>query len=824
MAKKNIEQAELKKESYNKLHYSKLRWKCPVDIFNFESTEELDSLEEIIGQDRAIEAIKLGARLKAKGYNIFVTGLSGTGRLSTVQKILDDIKPQPCEIYDYCYVNNFKNENEPTLIKLGKGQASHFAEQMRDLVAFFRRRIPKLFEEEAFQAGKRKIIEEYQENEKAIYSSFDEKVQQLGFIRAQFENEQGVAQMDIFPVVDSQPVHIDDLQTVIVQGKITAEKAEEFKKNYIKLRNELYELGRSSFKSMQEFRKALSNYDKEASHQEIFLPVDQIKKQYSSDNENIHKYLDNVQEFIINHINIFLDNQQQTDENMEIIDDSFRIFSVNIVLDNSNTQTSPVIIETTPSYSNLFGSIERVYDKKSGYWRTDFTKINAGALLKADQGFLIVNCEDLFTEPGAWTALKRVLLYDKLEIMNYDNYFQFSQATLKPEAINVNVKVVIIGGESIYQMLYHYEKGFKKIFKIHAQFAHDTLLNDEILMNYARFLKKISYEENLPYCSPDGTAAIIEWAVSAAESQKRITLSFSDVADVLREAAIIAQNYEKKLINHETVEAAIKNRAWRNNLLDERIRQNIEEGYMLIDTVGERIGQINALTVYNNGINSFGKPARITATISPGNNGIINIEREADMSGNIHNKAILIISSFLREKFSSAGALSFTASIAFEQSYGGIDGDSASMAEIYILLSALAQVPIKQCFAITGSVNQKGDIQPIGGVNEKITGFFEICRDRGLTGEQGVIIPYQNEKDLMLNAEIIEAVKNNLFSICSVSTIEEGAEILMNIPIGDKNENGEYPKDTLYFKAIERIKELNELAENNPKKSKPRKK
>jgi len=424
----------------------------------------------------------------------------------------------------------------------------------------------------------------------------------------------------------------------------------------------------------------------------------------------------------------------------------------------------------------------------------------------------------LFSEPGTWQALKRLLLYNKLEIMNFDNYFQISQATLKPEPIDVNVKVVIIGGASLYQLLYHYEKGFKKIFKVHSQFDHESPLTNTMLQNYAKFINKICIEENLPHCDPTGVAAIIEWAVAAAESQTKITLRFSDVADVLRESAALnkqTQGAKKTLITRQIVEQAMLKRAWRNNLLDEKIKRNIEEGYMLIDTDGSRVGQINALTVYNNGINSFGKPARITATVSPGTGGIINIEREADLSGDIHNKGVLIISAFLREKFSCQSPMSFTATIAFEQSYGGIDGDSASAAEIYALLSALSGTPINQSFAITGSVNQKGDIQPIGGVNEKITGFFEICRDRGLTGKQGILIPHQNVKDLMLNSEIVEAVAANKFTIYALKTIEDGAEILMGLPTGEKNIRGNYPKGTLYYKVVERIKELSDYSKSS---------
>ena len=798
--KKNIKHLDF---TSSKVPVNKLRWECPTSTFNFKSTKELKPLNEIVGQERAIEGIKIGATIKAKGYNIFVTGLSGTGRLSTVQALLEGLNDKKATVYDYCYVNNFKDESEPILLKFPQGQAKIFAEQMKNLISYLSNRLPKLFEESRFLAGKQVIIDEYQANEIMIYNNFDEKIRKLGFVRAQYENSQGTLQTDIFALVEGQPVHIDEWQTSVAQGKIPAENIAQMKEQYLILRNELFDISRESFKNIQGFNKRLNDYDKKEIHNEITRNFDELKTKFQ--NIAINKYLDEVQKYVENHSKMFFDAQSQiNDANEEIDENKFRIFSVNIVLDNSETKYAPVISETTPTYSNLFGSIDRVFDKNSGYWKTDFTKIKAGSLLKADQGFLIMNSDDLFNEIASWQALKRLLLYEKLEIMNYENYLSLSQATLKPEPIYVNLKVVVIGGESLYQLLYHYEKGFKKIFKTHAQFDYETARTQKMLMNYARFLRKICLAENLPDLDTSGVAAIVEWAVERAEAQNKITLRFTDVADVLREAAILIDGKKKSLINRKIVEEAIKQRTWRNNLLDEKIKLSIEEGDMLIDTKGERIGQINALTVYNNGITSFGKPARITATVASGNDGIINIEREADLSGNIHNKGMLIITSFLREKFSSQTPLSFTASIAFEQSYGGIDGDSASAAEIYALLSAIANVPIKQSIAITGSVNQKGDIQPIGGVVEKITGFYEICRDRGFTGEQGIIIPEQNVKNLMLNNEIVDAVRRGKFTIYAIKSIDKGAEILMGLPAG-KLIRGKYPDNSLYGKVIERI-------------------
>ena len=799
----------------------KLRWSCPVDKFNFKSTREVEPLKTIVGQPRAIEAIKMGAALHAKGYNIFVTGLSGTGRLTTVKNILEEVTNSCPITFDYCYVNNFAKPDEPRLIKLPKGKGKELAEAMDDAIDFIRRRLPKLFEENNYQKSRMKIIEEYQSREQAMIEQFDDKIRPFQFMRGQIETQQGTLLPEVFPIVDGKPVSLEVIDELLAEGKMTKDEATRIKNLWRQFHDELIELVRENMKMMQEFRKSIIENDKKHSEIVVSSILDEIPKQF--DNEKVKIYVDEVKKYILDHLNLFVASAGQLNNlipnpDQSVDEDILRLFSVNVVLDNSNTETAPVITETTPSYNNLFGTIERVFDKRGGYWRTDFTKIKAGSILKADQGYLIVNANDLFSEPGVWTALKRVLLYDKLEIQTFDAYFQFSQASLKPEPIDVNVKVIIIGGLSLYHLLFHYEKGFKKIFKVHAQFDYETDRTDEMIQNFTRFVARICEMEKLPHCTPDGVAAIIEWAVETAGSQNKITLKFSDVADIIREAAYYDSQSKNTLIDREVVENAIEWRRRRNDLLDEKIKKSILEGDMLITTEGKRIGQINVLTVYNNGFITFGKPARITASISAGNSGIINIEREAELSGNIHNKAVLILTGFLREKFAQKRPLSLTASIAFEQSYGGIDGDSATAAEIYIILSAIAEVPIKQSIAITGSVDQKGNIQPIGGVNEKIRGFFEVCEKRGLTGEHGVIIPQQNVKDLMLPKNIVEAVKNNKFVIYAINNIDEGVEILMDIPAGKMNKNGSYPKNSLYGKVDAKLNQMYKIAKANGEK------
>lgn len=796
-----------------RLSTEKLRWNCPENIFKFNSTAELEPLDKVVGQERAVEAIRMGAELKAKGYNIFVTGLSGTGRTTTVKQIVEDNSTSCPITYDYCYVNNFENPDNPILLRLPRGKGKALSTSMDDSVSFLRVRLPKLFEEEMYQIARKKIIDDYQRKEREILNEFDKKLKPLGFVRGQLENEQGFVQPEVFPVIDGEPVAIDTLDELVEAGKLTKKKATVLRENWKKFHDEVFDLSRVGMKLIQEFRKELLNFDKLSAESVVISAFQDVEHNFS--NHGLENYLKNVKNNILENLNIIvptptsvplLADENNKNDNTEF----FNSFKVNVILDNSDTNKAPVVIETTPTYNNLFGTIEKVYDQR-GFWKTDFTKIKAGSILKADQGFLIVNANDLYSESGVWTALKRLLLYDKLEIQPYDSYFQISQSSMKPEAIHINVKVIIIGGQTLYKWLYAYEKEFKKIFKVNAQFDYESVRSEEMLHNYSRFISKISSEEGLTHCSPSGVASVIEWAVEQSGSQNKMILKFSDAADLLREASFYARDSKIPLISRDDVQKAIDWRRKRNDLIDEKLQNEIIEGTIMINTEGEKVGIINALTIYNNGIFAFGKPARISANVSSGTSGIINIEREAEMSGKIHNKGVLIISGFLREKFARKTTLSLTASIAFEQNYGGIDGDSASAAEIYAVLSALTETPINQNIAITGSVNQKGDIQPIGGVNEKITGFYEICKSRGLNGKQGCIIPSTNVKDLMLNKALIHECQEGNFNIWAISSIDDGIELLFGLKPGSPNAQGKYPAGTLYALASQKIDEFVEI-------------
>jgi ATP-dependent Lon protease len=679
-------------------------------------------------------------------------------------------------------------------LKFPKGQGKSFAKAIDDVMIFLKRRVPQLFEEDSFQKPRNELIAGYRSTEQTLIIDFNEQIKPLGFMLGQVENELGLMEFDVLVEVNKKGYKVSDLDSLVKSKKLTKKKAEELLAKYHVHRTELENLSRASMKIMQEFREKINEYDKSHVAGIIKGALEFIRENFT--NELVNTYVNTFEQDLLDNLAIFLPgtgNEEDDTEkpSAEDIKAKFGQYTVNVILDNSMSETAPVIVETTPSFTNLFGSIEKVFDNR-GFWKTDFTQIKSGSLLKADQGYLIVNAMDILTEDGVWPALKRLLLYGKLEIQSADSYFQISQTLLKPEAIDLNVKVIMIGDADIYHSFYFGEEDFKKIFKVNAEFDYEAPRTGEMLHNYAHFIHQLVEQEHLIHFTPSGVSAIIEWGVRHTSTRQKITMQFSDVADLIRESSYYARKDGSALVERLQVEKAIKARRRRNDILDEKIKEQIIKGTLMIECKGERIGQINGLTVYDTGLVSFGKPARITASVGIGTSGIINIERESDMSGNIHDKGVMILSGFLRERFAQTSPITMSASIAFEQSYDGIDGDSATAAEVISLISALTKIPIKQTIAITGSMNQKGDIQAVGGVNEKVMGFFELCQEQGLTGKQGVIIPAQNIHDLMLDPEIIKAVERKTFHIYAISHIEEAVELMMDTMAGARDAEGNY--------------------------------
>lgn len=782
--------ASPKPSKHRELKPEELRWICDPDIFEFESTEDIDPIEGIMGQERALKAIRLGVDLRSPGYNIYIAGLSGSGKATTVKQMLEKISSDCPPLYDYAYVNNFKDPDQPILLKFHRGKAKEFRQDLLSAIDVLKQRIPLTLESDLYLARRKNIIDEYNQQEQELMRSFDAELREKGFSLGQIKTGDQI-RPDIIPLIDNEPVPIFQLEEKIKENKITIEQAQEIIKNYNNHQQKLQILFKKGLKITQEFQEKLAMLEKESAEVVVKGIFEGLKEKYNS-NSVLH-HLNNVEENILNNIQIFKGIKTEGEITQEgLLIDYFRDYEVNIILDNSETDKCPVIIETNPTYTNLLGTIERVNDGK-GNWYSDFTNIKAGSLLKANGGYLVLNVMHLFEEPGVWKSMKRALTYNKLEIQESPFQFSLSATSLKPQPIDIDTKVILIGSQIIYSYLTEREYDFKKMFKIKADFDYEIDINENVLREYAQVIKKLIKKEKLLEFDKTAMAELLEISALMAGEKHKLTLRFSRIADIAREASFWAQDDGFNVVSAAHVNKAYEFGRERHGMLEEKVTEMFKDNSILIDTKGERVGQINGLAVYNADFYSFGRPTRITATVSLGSGSIINVEREAGMSGRHYNKGVLIISGYFRETFGQDLPLSFNANLVFEQSYGMVDGDSASCTEIFALLSTLSGLPIKQSIAVTGSLNQKGDVQPIGGVNEKIEGFYDICKLQGITGDQGVIIPVQNVKDLMLRKDIIEAVKNNQFHIYPISRVEEGIEILTGVKAGTKTAKGYQP-------------------------------
>lgn len=783
----------------------KLRWQCPEELFSFETTDELEALEEIVGQARAIEALRLGVSLWAPGYNIYVSGLSGTGRLTTVQRILQEVLTVCPSLYDYCYVHNFREPSQPRLLRLPKGQGQAFRDALEQAITLLRERIPQLFEREDFRARRHGLMHSYEQRHRQLLTQFEEELKHEGFVLGQLETPTGV-EPEIFPLVEGVPITIQELDDYVRGRKLTLEEAQALRQRYDQARFRLQELTRSAARLWREYQQALREHDRSAVMVLIRGVFAELHERFP--HERVDQFLSEIEQDLLEHLHLFVadpnETPAQTEQRLKLLAEHLHYYGVNVVVDNTRTECAPVVVETTPTYANLFGTIDRSLDGR-GFGVADYRSIRAGSVLRADQGYLILNALDALTQPGVWPMLKNILLYGKLDIHAWDPLFAFLPAGIKPEPITVRLKVIFIGPAELYTLLHLLDEDFPKMFKVHAQFDTEAPRSPELMLAYARFVRRLSQQEGILPAHRSALAAVAEWAAEWTETQRKLTLRFSDIADVIREAHYLAQQQGAKRLERIHVEEALRARRRRYDLLDEKIREHILQGTLLIDTEGKRVGQINGLTVYSTGTYSFGRPVRITASVGIGSGGILSIEREVELSGRIHSKGVLILAGLLRERFAHRHPLALSASLTFEQSYSDVEGDSASAAELYALLSALGNVPLRQDLAVTGSLSQKGDIQPVGGINEKIRSFFEVCRARGLTGTQGVIIPWANVEDLMLPPTLIEAVREGQFHIYAICHFEEAIPLLMGMPAGVQRADGTYPPNTLFGKVQRRL-------------------
>ena len=783
---------------------AKLRWRCELSRIPFETTAQADLREGFIGQERALRALKMGVELSAPGYNVFVCGLAGTSRGGTIAHMIKELHPATKESLDRCYVNSFKLPDRPRLLTLPRGQADPFKKDMQAGIDFLRRRIPQVFEGEPFQRQKGRIVERFTVREKDLMDDFTRRIARDQFALGHMQVG-AVALPEIFPVLEGQMVPIEDISKMVHEGKLESPVAEEIERKYEQFRQEFTVVYRKTLTLSRELASELSYLEQEAASVLVDGFIEELKEKYPG--EGVAEYLEEVRHHLLDNLDPFKEREGEAEHEEDTPDgspktqsgperDPFRVYGVNVILAHNHEETSPVIFETTPTYANLFGTIQRAYDARGG------------SLLRADGGFLIMYSIEALSEPGVWRALKRTLNHNRLEIQPLEMFYPFGASALKPEAVDINVKVILIGDRELYELLYEHEEDFRKIFKVRVEFDEEMAMSDGVIAEYAGRLRALSEKESLYPFDRGAFAAMLEYGVRQAGRRNKVTARFVDIADLAREAHYNAAASAESVVRAAHVRGALSSKIERHNLIETRIREMIEEGTLLVDVSGTRVGQVNGLSVLEIGGYSFGKPVRITATAALGKAGLINVEREANLSGRFHDKGVQIIAGYLRSKFAQDKPLSLAASICFEQSYSGVDGDSASSTEIYALVSALSGLPLRQDIAVTGSINQQGDIQAIGGVNEKIEGYFDVCRIKGLTGTQGVMIPQSNVEDLMLREDLLDAVAAGKFHVWPVAKVEQGIEILTYVKAGSKNPEGKFEAGTVFALVDGRLSEM----------------
>lgn len=778
------------------LSYKDIDYRVTHRPKNVKTSGDIAPCTEIIGQQRAVDAIKLGLKVKSKGYNIFVTGIVGTGRATTIKHLLQQLDHSAPDLKDICYVNNFKNEDCPIVLYFAAGDGLRFRKDMNYLVTSLRKVVPKIFVADDYKEKESRLMREFEGRQKKLIQAFEDRLTKAGFVMVQVQSGLG-SRNEIRPLVDNEPAPIDKLERLQKEGKFAEARLDELRREWDKLRREFDLTSIESKKLTTKLEDALEKLRFSMVEPLVADKINLLKKRYP--NEKVVAHLSEVLAALTEDIDRFLEARARRGEEEAPgfrKTEPFEEFSVNLIQDNSGAGGVPIITEKSPSYKNLFSSIERVVDR-FGYWRTDFSRIFTGSMIKASGGFLIVNALDLIGEPGVWTSLKRALRNGEMEVTGYDPFYQMAGSGIKPEPIEIDVKVVLIGDERVYRYLYGMDEDFKKIFKIKAEFDNVMPFSHKNLEEYYQFVSNVIESESLPPFDVSGMQAVAEYGRRVAGSRDKLSIRFTAIADIIREASFCASQRMVRQVSRQDVQRAVSNRKMRVNLVEDKLQERFDDKSILIDTEGSRVGVVNGLAVYSTGEYAFGRPTRITVNTSLGRAGVINIEREADLSGPIHTKGVGVISGYLRQTFAQEKPLMMSASISFEQSYGGVDGDSASSTELYGIMSSLSGIPIKQELAVTGSVNQKGEIQPIGGVNEKVEGFFDVCHPRGLTGDQGVVIPIQNVKDLLLRPDVTEAIKAKKFHIYPVRTLEEGITVLTGVKGGKRNAKGIFTKNSV---------------------------
>ncbi|KAF0193383.1 MAG: peptidase S16 lon-like protein [Bacillota bacterium] len=780
---------------FEKLDHDRLRANCSLDILNFTTTEEVLPLEGLMGQDRAVQSLAFGLRIKDEGYNIYIMGLTGTGRNSYTMSIVKELAEKQLTPDDWCYVYDFEHPDQPLAISFRRGEGTVFKETMGALIETLKTELPQAFDSDEFKTLRHKVIQGFQQQSINLMARIEQvaKDNQLLF------KPTGKGYVTI-PLVNSQPATeavVAGLDASAMQ-KIT-ERVNKF--NYDA--EDIFEEIRAHETEAQE-RMVKLEHNTALS---VLGPLIKTLQSRFGDNNTALAYFEALQSDILKHIKNFWTEEEVSPSPLAALQQGSKEpwdtkYKVNLFVDNKDTKGAPVVREPNAVYYNLMGMIEMQHNM--GVLTTDFTKIKAGAIHRANGGFLILEAEDLFSNALSWKGLKRAL---KHRISRIENVPAASTVItgLKPAGIPLNLKVLIIGSYEIYRLLFQLEEDFKKLFKVKVDFETEMNRKEEYVYKMAAFISKHCQDKGLRHFTRDAVCEVVEYSSRLAENQQKLSTRFNDIVELLSEANVWADIAGVTVIDSAHVEKALEQKRYRSDKYEQKIHELIEEGTYLISTDGHEVGQINGLAVYNLGDYSFGRPSRITVNTFAGKSGVINIEKEAQMSGRLHNKGVHILSGYLGKMFAQKFPLTLTATLCFEQSYDGIDGDSASSTELYALLSSLADIPLDQGIAVTGSVNQKGEIQPIGGVNEKIEGFFRVAKRKGLSGKQGVLIPHTNVKNLMLDNEVVAAVAEGKFHVWSASTIEQGIELLTGVPAGTPDAAGHYPPGTVFHEVATKL-------------------
>jgi len=786
----------------------KLRLECPPDSVGCETSAELGLAEGIIGQERALKALRFGVEMKAKGFNIYAAGVPLSGKRPATRNYLVELARKMPTPSDWAYVNNFENPFEPTALKFPAGRAQVFKKDLKSVMDQLKRSIPATLQSEEFVSRTASMTEQAVKERNRIMNSLAEEAQKYGYLAR--ATQLGIT---IVPMQKGKPLSQEEFDALPPKVKT------EYEKNRETIRTALESAGKQvnelDSKTVEDLRKLRD----EAVHYAIGGVIDSLVQRYQ-DVPDVVRYLKALKDDIMENTDLFIQTEpsQKTDAPDQgagpvPANDSSdlrpRRYEINIAIDNKDLKGAPVISEDNPTVTNLLGRIEK--ESRFGALTTDFTLIKSGSLHRANGGYLILGARELLRNPLSYEGLKRMLLNGNLAIEEVSERLGVgSTKSLTPQPIPLSVKVILAGDHDTYQALYTLDPDFRILFKVKADFDDSIERNDRNLKMYGSFVHSLCEREDLNHLEASGLAKVVEYGSRLVEDQTKLSTKFPAIADLVREANFYAVQDRSKIVKDVHVMKALQEKVYRSNLLDEKVKEMIQRGIILIDTSGSIVGQVNGLSVISLGDFDFGQPSRITASVGLGRSGVIDIERESHLGGQIHTKGVLIISGYLEGKYAHDKLLALSCRIVFEQSYGGVEGDSASSTELYAILSALSELPIKQNLAVTGSVNQKGEVQAIGGINEKIEGFYKICKAKGFKGGEGVLVPKSNVQHLMLSEEVVQAVREGRFHVYPISTINEGIELLTGVKAGELQNNASYEDGTVHYKVNKRLAEMAE--------------